>query len=39
MVAMGLSMFTITAIFFIFKNPSLVWAFIAYGLGGLAIGK
>jgi len=38
MLSMGLSMLTITSIFFFIDKPSLTWAFIAYGLGGLAIG-
>jgi len=38
MSSMALSMLIITLIFFVFKSPSLVWVFMAYAFGGLAIG-
>jgi hypothetical protein len=38
MLAMGLSMLIISSIFFLFKDPSLFWVFLAYGLGGVGIG-
>lgn len=39
MISMTLSMAIITMIFFILKNPSLFWVFLAYGLGGIGIGN
>jgi len=38
MLSMATSMGIITCIFFFMKDPSIVFVFIAYGLGGLGIG-